>query len=78
MTRKEERLLLNALGNSDRKAFAVLYNLYAGKCLHFVASVLKDDEVSKDRMIFWNVWSIGMVSIFPVMMSRRLRRYICL
>lgn len=58
MTRKEERLLLNALGNSDRKAFAVLYNLYAGKCLHFVTSVLKDDEVSKDitHDIFVKVW----------------------
>lgn len=58
MTRKEEKLLLNALGNSDRRAFAVLYNLYAGKCLHFVTSVLKDDEVSKDitHDIFVKVW----------------------
>jgi hypothetical protein len=36
MTQKEERLLLSALGDSEKSAFAVLYNLYAGKCLHFI------------------------------------------
>ena len=58
MTRKEEKLLLHALGNSDKRAFAVLYNLYAGKCLHFVASIIKDDDVSKDitHDIFVKVW----------------------
>lgn len=58
MTRKEEKLLLHALGNSDKRAFAVLYNLYAGKCLHFVASIIKDGDVSKDitHDIFVKVW----------------------
>lgn len=58
MTKTEEKLLLQALGQSSRKAFAVLYNLYAGKCQHFVASIVKDDEVAKDLThdIFVKVW----------------------
>lgn len=58
MTQKEERLLLSALGDSDKKAFAVLYNLYAGKCLHFIASIIKDQDAAKDitHDIFVKVW----------------------
>lgn len=58
MTKTEEKLLLSALGNSNRKAFAMLYNLYAGKCLHFVQSIVKDEDVAKDitHDIFVKVW----------------------
>ena len=58
MTQKEEKLLLSALGDSDKRAFAVLYNLYAGKCLHFVASIIKDQDAAKDvtHDIFVKVW----------------------
>ena len=58
MTRTEEKLLLQALGDSSRKAFAVLYNLYAGKCLHFIMSIVKDEDVAKDMThdIFVKVW----------------------
>ncbi|MBQ8838680.1 MAG: RNA polymerase sigma-70 factor [Bacteroidales bacterium] len=58
MTTNEEYILLRALGNSDRKAFAVLYNLYAGKCLAFLESLLKDHEQAKDvtHDIFIKVW----------------------
>ena len=58
MTRTEEKLLLYALGKSDRKAFAVLYNLYAGKCIHFVSSLVKDADASMDIVhdIFVTVW----------------------
>ena len=58
MTQKEERLLLSALGDSEKRAFAVLYNLYAGKCLHFISSIIKDNDVAKDitHDIFVKVW----------------------
>lgn len=58
MTQKEERLLLSSLGDSDKKAFAVLYNLYAGKCLHFITSIIKDQDAAKDitHDIFVKVW----------------------
>ena len=46
MTQKEEKLLLSALGDSDKRAFAVLYNLYSGKCLHFIASMIKDEDAA--------------------------------
>ena len=49
---------MSALGDSDKRAFAVLYNLYAGKCLHFVASIIKDQDAAKDvtHDIFVKVW----------------------
>ena len=58
MTQKEEKLLLKALGDSDKRAFAVLYNLYSGKCLHFVASLIKDQDSARDitHDIFVKVW----------------------
>lgn len=58
MTKTEEKLLLSALGRSDKKAFSVLYNLYAGKCLHFVNSIVKDESAAKDitHDIFVKVW----------------------
>lgn len=58
MTKTEEKLLLLALGNSDKKAFAVLYNMYAGKCLGFVQSLIKDSDSAKDitHDIFVKVW----------------------
>ena len=58
MTRTEEKLLLQALGHSSRNAFAMLYNLYAGKCLSFVMSIVKDEEAAKDitHDIFVKVW----------------------
>ena len=58
MTRTEEKLLLQALGQSSGKAFAMLYNLYAGKCMSFVMSIVKDNEVAKDMThdIFVKVW----------------------
>lgn len=58
MTRTEEKLLLQALGNSDKRAFAVLYNMYAGKCLGFVQSIIKDSDAAKDitHDIFVKVW----------------------
>ena len=79
MTRKEEKLLLNALGNSDKRAFAVLYNLYAGKCFHFVNSLIKDSEVSKDitHDIFVKVWLkrelISKVDSFSAYLFRMVR-----
>ena len=51
MTQKEEKLLLSALGDSDKRAFAVLYNLYSGKCLHFIASMIKDEDAEEGVMI---------------------------
>lgn len=58
MTRTEEKILLSNLGDSDRKAFSVLYNLYAGKCLCYVRSILKDDEAAEDitHDVFVKVW----------------------
>jgi RNA polymerase sigma-70 factor (ECF subfamily) len=58
MTKTEEKLLMLALGNSDKKAFAVLYNMYAGKCLGFVQSLIKDSDSAKDitHDIFVKVW----------------------
>lgn len=58
MTRTEEKLLLKALGDSDKRAFAVLYNMYAGKCLGFVQSLIKDSDAAKDitHDIFVKVW----------------------
>jgi RNA polymerase sigma-70 factor (ECF subfamily) len=58
MTRTEEKLLLNSLGKSDKRAFAVLYNMYAGKCLAFVQSLIKDGDAAKDitHDIFVKVW----------------------
>ena len=79
MTRKEEKQLLSALGNSDRKAFAVLYNLYAGKCLHFVSSVIQDKEIAKDMThdIFVKVWLkreiISKVDSFSAYLFRMVR-----
>ncbi len=79
MTQKEEKLLLAALGNSDKKAFAVLYNLYAGKCLHFVASLIKNEDVAKDitHDIFVKVWLkreiISKVSSFSAYLFRMAR-----
>lgn len=58
MTRTEEKLLLQALGQSSRNAFAMLYNIYAGKCMSFVTSIVKDEEAAKDitHDIFVKVW----------------------
>lgn len=58
MTRTEEKLLLQALGDSDKRAFAVLYNMYAGKCLGFVQSIIKDGDAAKDitHDVFVKVW----------------------
>lgn len=58
MTKAEEYNLLRALGRSDRKAFVVLYNLYAGKCLSFVESLVKDHDAAKDitHDVFLKVW----------------------
>lgn len=58
MTRTEEHNLLHALGKSDKKAFAVLYGLYSGKCLSFIGSLLKDHEAAMDLThdIFIKVW----------------------
>lgn len=58
MTKTEEKLLLNSLGNSDKRAFVVLYNMYAGKCLAFVQSLIKDNDAAKDitHDIFVKVW----------------------
>ena len=79
MTPKEEKLLLSALGDSDKRAFAVLYNLYAGKCLHFVASIIKDQDAAKDvtHDIFVKVWLkrdvISKVSSFSAYLFRMAR-----
>ena len=70
---------MSALGNSDRKAFAVLYNLYAGKCLHFVSSVIQDKEIAKDMThdIFVKVWLkreiISKVDSFSAYLFRMVR-----
>ena len=58
MTGNEEKMLLRALGDSDKKAFAMLYNMYAGKCLSFVRSIIKDEEAAKDitHDLFVKVW----------------------
>ena len=58
MTKTEEKLLLQALGNSEKQAFAVLYNMYAGKCFCFVQSLIKDSDSAKDitHDIFVKVW----------------------
>lgn len=46
------------MGNSDKRAFAVLYNLYAGKCLYFVQSLTKNEDSARDitHDIFVKVW----------------------
>ena len=58
MTKAEEKLLLNSLGESDKRAFAVLYNMYSGKCLAFVQSLIKEEDTAKDitHDIFVKVW----------------------
>lgn len=54
----DEYQLLEALGKNDKKAFAALYERYAGKCLAFVESLVKDHASAKDitHDIFVKVW----------------------
>jgi RNA polymerase sigma-70 factor (ECF subfamily) len=54
----DEYQLLEALGKNDKKAFASLYERYAGKCLAFVESLVKDHASAKDitHDIFVKVW----------------------
>lgn len=79
MTRTEEKLLLQALGQSSRNAFAMLYNIYAGKCLSFVTSIVKDEEAAKDitHDIFVKVWlrrdMISKVDSFSYYLFRMVR-----
>lgn len=79
MTKTEEYILLRALGNSDKQAFVVLYNLYAGKCLAFIESLLKDHELAKDMThdIFIKVWNrrdiISKVDSFSAYLFRMAR-----
>lgn len=58
MTKLEEYALLRALGRGDKKAYALIYNIYAGKCLAFVESLVKDSDAAKDitHDIFVKVW----------------------
>lgn len=58
MTKAEEYDLLRSLGRSDKKAFVVLYNLYSGKCLSFIESLLKDHDSAMDLThdIFLKIW----------------------
>lgn len=58
MTKAEEYNLLRALGRSDKKAFVILYNLYSGKCMAFIQSLVKDHDAAKDLThdVFLKVW----------------------
>lgn len=58
MTRQEEYKLLQSLGQGDKKAFSMLYTIYAGKCYQFVSHLSKDEEVAKDIVhdIFVKIW----------------------
>ena len=61
MTKLEEYALLRALGRGDKKAYALIYNIYSGKCLTFVESLVKDSDAAKDitHDIFVKVWLKG-------------------
>ncbi len=74
-----EYQLLADLGNDDKKAFAALYEMYAGKCLAFVESLVKDHSVAKDitHDIFIKVWLkrevISKVDSFSIYLFRMAR-----
>ncbi|MBR1705374.1 MAG: RNA polymerase sigma-70 factor [Bacteroidales bacterium] len=44
----DEQQILTALRRGDPNAFALIYNMYAGKSYNFVFSLVKDEDTAKD------------------------------
>ena len=55
----EDKELQRRLGRGDEKAFADIYDRYAGKCVIFIDSLVKDETVAKDLAhdIFIKIWT---------------------
>ncbi|MGN1215405.1 MAG: RNA polymerase sigma-70 factor, partial [Candidatus Cryptobacteroides sp.] len=51
---------LERLGMGDRKAFAILYECYAGRCINFVLALSGDAQLAKDitHDIFLRIWKL--------------------
>ena len=55
----EDKELQRRLGRGDEKAFADIYDRYAGKCVIFIDSLVKDETVAKDLAhdLFIKIWT---------------------
>ncbi len=55
---KEDRILIEQINRSSRRAFKVLYDKYAGMVFNFVLSILKDSYLSEDitQFCFTQLW----------------------
>ena len=55
----EDKELQRRLGRGDEKAFADIYDRYAGKCVIFIDSLVKDETVAKDiaHDLFIKIWT---------------------